>query len=63
MFTLAKILAAQLHVPRSKDIQVNGFITNIVTHFINNINMNIINVMTDHLDMKLREITDTLKVL
>ena len=65
MFTLAKILA-QLHVSQSKGIQVNGCKpyqnlqtkTYIVAHFIN-----IINMTTDQLDMKLREITDTLKVL
>ena len=37
---------------------------NIVAHFYQyyKINMNIINMTTDQLDMKLREITDTLKV-
>ncbi len=64
MFTLAKTVLAQLHVSQSKGIQVNGCKQKHSGTFYQyyKINMNIINMTTDQLDMKLREITDTLKV-
>ena len=69
MFTLAKLLAQFLSVAcapvkrhTSKRVQTVSN-KNIVAHFIIIINMNIINMTTKQLDMKLLEITDILKVL